>query len=388
MQFMPDGHTMVVARYQNLRMFDLQTGTDAQVRENAHNMTILRIAVAPNGQQLATASYEKIVRLWDAATLECQATLQGLERRVRNIAYSADSSMFATCAGEEIARLWRAADGQLLYVLRSPGAWCESIGFAPDGRRLLAVGCFSKETRVRGLYEWSLPPGVPEATLRAVHKASAAVELQGRTLPLLSNRGEDKDSLAAILFAVLTSDCRRLCATVRDGNVLLLEAVTDASGSTTCYKLVSKHPAISHCWSACPLLPDGRLILLNNSHKAMIWNTATNTPQCSLQIRQNYTQRLVISSDSRQVASIDDDESMVSIDTLCTWTPSTHHLFAPSFRGTVFSLMCVRARLDRTSPTAPSLPRLPLELWLLVFEVLQVATECVAGSDASDSDDD
>ncbi len=51
-----------------------------------------------------------------------------------------------------------------------------------------------------------------------------------------------------------------------------------------------------------------------------------------------------------------------------TWSvPSHKHpLIPPAFRDLVFVLMCVRHRLSRMH----ELPVLPMEVWLLVFEII------------------
>ena len=64
----------------------------------------------------------------------------------------------------------------------------------------------------------------------------------------------------------------------------------------------------------------------------------------------------------------------IRIWTICKWSDTTHYLFGLEFKAMVFTLMCVRARLENNKNTNNnSLPRLPLEIWFLIFEQLQKA---------------
>jgi hypothetical protein len=72
----------------------------------------------------------------------------------------------------------------------------------------------------------------------------------------------------------------------------------------------------------------------------------------------------------------------VRIWTVCAWSDKTHHLFGAPLKAAVFTLMCVRARLEQGQgqggPHTQRLPRLPMEVWLLVFGQLQLAMDTSA----------
>lgn len=61
------------------------------------------------------------------------------------------------------------------------------------------------------------------------------------------------------------------------------------------------------------------------------------------------------------------------------WSDRVHHMFRRDFKKVIFILMTIRAMLETTSyeyrdNRALSLPRLPIEVWLLIFGWYQAAT--------------
>ena len=75
---------------------------------------------------------------------------------------------------------------------------------------------------------------------------------------------------------------------------------------------------------------------------------------------------IVFFNNGKQLASSSLDET-ARIWTLCKWSDRTHYLFGPELKAAVFSLMCIRAKLEKERIN--SIPRLPMEIWLLIFEI-------------------
>eukprot|EP00053_Salpingoeca_punica_P017534 m.169109 g.169109 ORF g.169109 m.169109 type:complete len:385 (+) comp17233_c2_seq4:36-1190(+) len=363
---LPDGHRLALICDEDLSIVDLRTGSILHEVKEAHEDMIMCLAVAGNGRQLATASNGS-VHLWDAATLDFQMKLQVSRERVGWLAYSVDSALLATGGYDVTARLWRAADGQPLFILRSP-IWCQYFAFAPDGRRILAAGCAKADEDVKDfrVLEWPLPGMLDKAEGRA--DGAVDVVLEGRRLRLHNEEGREFASAISVRDASFSWDCRRLCVLSARGVVYVLDAVIDASGNTESFR---RTLTLQARYDVACIMPDGRRLAAGYDRTVEVLNASTGSRYFTLHCRDLDLNALRVSADGRQMIC-HDTHSEIEVQALCDWTPSTHRLFAPSFCKTVFQLMCVRARLDKGGV---SLPRLPLELWLLVFEQLQLATQ-------------
>ena len=64
------------------------------------------VAWSPDGSQLASASNDKTVRIWDASTGQEVSQLQGHSSDVRSVAWSPDGSQLASASEDETVCIW------------------------------------------------------------------------------------------------------------------------------------------------------------------------------------------------------------------------------------------------------------------------------------------
>ena len=88
---------------------------------------------------MVTASSDHSARLWDAASGQELAVLQGHEAGVWSAAFSPDGSKVVTASIDRSARVWDAASGQALAVLRGHEAEVRSAAFSPDGSKVVTA---------------------------------------------------------------------------------------------------------------------------------------------------------------------------------------------------------------------------------------------------------
>ena len=64
------------------------------------------MAYSPDGKYLATASYDKTAKVWDAATGKELATIAGHAGPVEAVAFSPDGKILATGSYDRTVKLW------------------------------------------------------------------------------------------------------------------------------------------------------------------------------------------------------------------------------------------------------------------------------------------
>ena len=75
-------------------------------RSRATQRHVYAVAFSPDGKRVLTGSYDKTARLWDAATGEAVATLEGHTGAVDAVAFSPDGKRVLTGSDDKTARLW------------------------------------------------------------------------------------------------------------------------------------------------------------------------------------------------------------------------------------------------------------------------------------------
>jgi WD40 repeat protein len=76
------------------------------------------VAFSPDSARLASASYDKTVKIWDASSGECLQTLEGHSDWVLSVAFSPDSARLASASRDKTVKIWDASSGECLQTLK------------------------------------------------------------------------------------------------------------------------------------------------------------------------------------------------------------------------------------------------------------------------------
>ncbi len=129
------------------RLWDTGTGMEAR-QFPGHTKGVRDVALSPDAHFALTSSGDDIVRLWNADTgtevRRFEVRTQGVEPdkgkpRLMSFAISPDARYFATASSDKILRLFDAATGALAGQFNDFAYFLVSIAISPDGTHLLAA---------------------------------------------------------------------------------------------------------------------------------------------------------------------------------------------------------------------------------------------------------
>jgi WD40 repeat protein len=153
----------------NLRIWDVAKGQPVQTvpAHIAMNQPapIYSISWSPDDKQVLTASYDRSMKLWNAADGKLVREFKGFKEKefekghhdgVFSAAFSSDGKFIASGSSDRTVKLWNVADGTVVREFVNPNVsppasalpgpapahpgWVYSVRFTPDGKHLVSAG--------------------------------------------------------------------------------------------------------------------------------------------------------------------------------------------------------------------------------------------------------
>jgi WD40 repeat protein len=186
-----------------------------------HANAVSVVAFSPDGKRLATASWDRTVKVWDLANGHELLSYDKHQGEVQALAFSPDGKSIASAGEEERILLWDAATGKDLHVLRGKGKCVTCLAFSRDGKTL-ATGWDDKEKS-------ELAPGRGKFTAKAaaLRQFAGALRLYDTATGELKRAVEDFPRRVETL--AFSADGKLLAVGSGDGQIRLWEfpGITD-----------------------------------------------------------------------------------------------------------------------------------------------------------------
>ncbi|TMW68602.1 hypothetical protein Poli38472_006070 [Pythium oligandrum] len=128
----------------------------------AHDKDVNALAVAPNDRLVASASQDKLIKIWstnDSKSLTLVGTCRGHKRGVWAVEFSPVDQCLASASGDKTVKVWSAKDFTCLKTFEGHTASVLNVQFACAGMQLMSAGA-------DGLVKlWTIKSNECEATL-------------------------------------------------------------------------------------------------------------------------------------------------------------------------------------------------------------------------------
>lgn len=157
LRFSPDGTLLAVAGGQpsargDLRLFQVKDWKLLHTMRG-HDDVIFTSAFRPDGKAIATASFDKTVRVWDTATGQLLAHHGGHSDFVHGVAFSPDGQHLVSCSRDRTVKLIEAASGKSVFTFSGMEQDVMAVAYSPDGKHIVSSGFEA------GIYWWNPKTG-------------------------------------------------------------------------------------------------------------------------------------------------------------------------------------------------------------------------------------
>lgn len=268
-----------------VKIWNVEKGTEvATLRE--HGGWVHGLAYNFDGTQIATgggASSPGVVKIWETKTYKQALVLREHERTVSSVAFSPDGKWLASGSADRKVRIWDVETGDLKATLTGHEHTVSGVAFRPDGKQLASCSwdgtirtwSFPKEKQERVLVGAATfvtsvtydPQGTKLATGSSDLGTGAEIRIRNaKTQQVLQTLREHKRPILDLAFS---PNGKQLASASYDNSVILWDA---------------EKGTVLHQWNDHPRFPpkclaftkDGKILAAaGDGDQVVLWDTAT-----------------------------------------------------------------------------------------------------------------
>jgi ribosome assembly protein 4 len=105
-----------------------------------HQQLVNEVCFSPDGVYIASASFDKSVRLWDGTSGKFLATFRGHVGAVYRVAWAADSRMFISASKDSTCKVWDVRTRKMKADIPGHSDEVYAVDWSTDGKRAVSGG--------------------------------------------------------------------------------------------------------------------------------------------------------------------------------------------------------------------------------------------------------
>ncbi|MGF1934190.1 MAG: beta-propeller domain-containing protein [Nostoc sp. ChiQUE02] len=311
--YSPNGQQLASASWdKTIKIWDVTNGKLLKSL-SGHSNLVYSVAYSPNGQQLASASEDKTIKIWDVTSGKLLKCLTGHSDRVNSVAYSPNGEQLASASEDKTIKIWDVSSGKLLKSLTGNSDRVNSVVYSPNGQQL-ASASWDKTIKI-----WDVTSGKLLKSLSGHSNLVISVAYNPSGLQLAS-ASRDKtikiwDVTSGKLLKSLTGHSNSVISVAYSPNGQQLASAsydkTIKIWDVTSGKLPKSLTGHSNWVTSVAYSPNGQQLASASRDKTIkIWDVSSGKLLKSLTGHSSTVYSVTYSPDGQQLASASDDKTI------------------------------------------------------------------------------